>query len=468
MRGGRGSSKSHTSAILMVLRMAGLLPEYEKTQVRIASCRDFNVNLSASVKIAVDNYIRILGLAKEFDVGEMKITHKETRSIMSFHGVTRNPDSFLSMEDIDIFWMEQAECLGDEMLKIEPTIRKPGSELWFVWNPEHRTDYCWKRFVLNPQEGDVSALVNYMDNLWWFPICFDCNVRYDWKERHDNCFVCGNKVWPGLWEIESSRQYYEKHEPSLYPWIWLGEPHDGDASAQVLPYGVLQQCVEAYKKGLHKKVIGTNPICDMGMDVAEGGRDKCAQVVRYGPVVDFVDAWPGVPGDLSVAATRVVENAKFYRPDRLYYDGSSPMRSEFIRLDVDYGIRPIMFGGAVGGPEVLYESRKYNKDLFRFRNIQMADALRLRANRTVRLMKGDEDVNPEDCLFINPDIENLENFLAVLTRPIRRRPPGSGKWELDKRGPNDENVESPDEFDALCLAFARDSDFGLKARGGVY
>ena len=51
----------------------------------------------------------------------------------------------------------------------------------------------------------------------------------------------------------------------------------------------------------------------------------------------------------------------------------------------------------------------------------------------------------------------MESYLSELTGPTRRIPPGSGKWELDKRG-GDEHAESPDSFDATCLAFRVDCD----------
>ena len=237
MRGGRGSSKSHTAAQLMIRRMAGLLPDYPPGPVRIVSARDFNTNLQDSVKVAVERYIRLLGLEDEFQVYALTIRHKNG-SIMTFRGVTRNPDSFLSMDDIDVFWAEQAECLEDEMLKIEPTIRKPGSELWFVWNPLARHTYCWQRFCVHPQPGDMSVSVNFYDNPWWDPKCFPCGIRYDWDVRFEPCAKCGNEIHPGLWELESSRRYYEETEQALYPWMYLGEPNDGDAEHQILPYGI--------------------------------------------------------------------------------------------------------------------------------------------------------------------------------------------------------------------------------------
>ena len=139
------------------------------------------------------------------------------------------------------------------------------------------------------------------------------------------------------------------------------------------------------------------------LDIAEGGKDKCAHVVRVGPTVEHIDKWPGVAGDLSQAARRSHEHNQDWGIFRLYYDASSPMRGEFNRIEpaVQYGVVPINFGGEVGGPNVLYEPRRPNNEVFRSRNIQMADALRLRAARTIRLRNG-ADVDPTTCLFHSP------------------------------------------------------------------
>ena len=125
-------------------------------------------------------------------------------------------------------------------------------------------------------------------------------------------------------------------------------------------------------------------------------------------------------------------------------------------------MQAVGFGGEVRGKKVLYEPNRTNENTFARRNIQMAMALRLRANNTVALMNGREGIDPLDCLFIRHDLPHLEAFLNVLTKPIRRIGPTTGKWELDKRG-GDEAAKSPDEFDALSLAFARSSETGLRA-----
>lgn len=407
-----------------------MLPTYPPHPVNIVSARDFNTRLSTSVKKAVEKNIKLLNLQNEFEIYNTKIMHNNG-SEMIFAGVNRSVDSFLSMEDIDIFWMEQAECLQDEMHIIEPTIRKPGSELWFVWNPYRRTDFCWRRFVLNPEPDDISVHVNFDLNPWWTD------------------------------ELEKTRLYYQKHEPTLYPWMWLGEPRDEGSDDQILPYSMLQKCVEAYK---HRPEISSLGVCDFGFDIAEGGRDKCCTVGRIGPCVEHVDLWPGTSGDMYPAAVRATNNMREFpsQVHRVYYDAGSPMKGPLLMQNPTWGVKAINFGGKVGGPRRAYETGRSNDTVFSRRNIQMAQALRLRAMNSVRLVAG-EDVPAENCLMFNPNLPNLEAMLSECTKPIRRANPTTGLWEMDKRG-DDAQAKSPDRFDALCLAFARDSESGLRAR----
>ena len=442
--GGRDSAKSHTAAQIMLLRMAGLLPDYERRPVRIVSCRDFNTNLKHSVKVAVDNYAKKLFPRGEFECLATEVRFHGTRndpasgSIMTFHGVTNQEDSFLSMEDIDVFWMEQAEMLTEEMLKIEPTIRKPGSELFFVWNAHDRKAYCWQRFRKNPQPGDVIAHVTYRNNVWLSE------------------------------ESERTRRYNEEHEPGTYAWIYEGVPYDGDGASKVLPYATIEACVKAWKAGLAPDEKERQRYSYAGLDLADGGANKCSLTVRAGPVVEFRDRWPGVTGDLRPAAERAHKGIRKHGPVvRASFDAAtSGMRAELTRVQARasdgpaYGVKPIGFGDAVNGPDVEYEVGRPNKRVFARLNIQMADALRLRANRTVRLLNGDRSVRPMDCLFIRDDLPDLDTYLEELSRPIRRVSPQTGKWELDKSGGGG---ESPDDFDSTCLAFVRDT-FKLRAR----
>ena len=146
------------------------------------------------------------------------------------------------------------------------------------------------------------------------------------------------------------------------------------------------------------------------------GRDKCATVGRVGPCVEHFDEWPGVPGDLEPAAERAHENTAGFDVWRLYYDASSPMLGPLRKQPGDYAIRAVGFGDAVEGKDEIYEGGRTNGETFARRNIQLAMALRLRAIRTVALLNGRQDIEPYDCLFINPKLPRLGHFLNTLTK----------------------------------------------------
>ena len=167
--GGRGAGRTHTFSQLCILRMAGLLLEYEPGPVRIAMARQFQNSIEESCKQSVEGYIRKLGLSSEFDAKKYTIENTRTGSHCFFPGFNRHPESLMSAEGVDILWIEQAETLGDEMELIAPTIRAPGSELWFSWNPMARSQWCWQRFHDNPRSDDVVVWCNWNDNPWFPP-----------------------------------------------------------------------------------------------------------------------------------------------------------------------------------------------------------------------------------------------------------------------------------------------------------
>ena len=87
--------------------------------------------------------------------------------------------------------LSRQRTIGAEMEKIIPSVRAPGSELWFSWNPMARTQWCWERFKVKPRQGDVrSPHVNYDDNPWWYPHCPNCNITIEWESRDDPCWNC--------------------------------------------------------------------------------------------------------------------------------------------------------------------------------------------------------------------------------------------------------------------------------------
>ena len=97
-----------------------------------------------------------------------------------------NADSIKSLEGFDWAWVEEAHTLTKRSLEmLRPTIRKPGSELWFSWNPRHASDPV--DALLRSQKPPPDAIMvrsNYRDNPF-FPDVLEKERLYDEAENRD-------------------------------------------------------------------------------------------------------------------------------------------------------------------------------------------------------------------------------------------------------------------------------------------
>ena len=98
-----------------------------------------------------------------------------------------------------------------------------------------------------------------------------------------------------------------------------------------------------------------------------------------------------------------------------------------------YAISSELFGGKVAGPKRVYANKWTNEEYFALRNLQIAFGLRLRVQSTIRLRAG-EDVEADHCLFINPEIPDIQVFLSQLAQPIWKEHESSAKIVIDKLG----------------------------------
>jgi phage terminase large subunit len=76
-----------------------------------------------------------------FDVQEAQIK-TPGNGLIAFAGLQdHTAESIKSYEGFDVAWVEEAQTVSPKSLNLlRPTIRKPGSELWFSWNPRRKTD----------------------------------------------------------------------------------------------------------------------------------------------------------------------------------------------------------------------------------------------------------------------------------------------------------------------------------------
>jgi phage terminase large subunit len=214
--GGRGSGKSHVFAELLVRRCL------EAPPVRAVCIREVQRSLDQSVKRLVEDKIQALGLGAAFKVQADRILGPGGGRII-FQGMQNHTaESIKSLEGYDIAWVEEAQSLSLRSLDLlRPTIRKPGSELWFSWNPNREADPVDKLFrgpMLPP--GAVLVQANFTENPR-FPEVLRAEMEWDRRRDPDKY----QHVWLGGYLKASEARVFRN---------WKVEPFDTPADARFL------------------------------------------------------------------------------------------------------------------------------------------------------------------------------------------------------------------------------------------
>lgn len=188
--GGRGSGKSHFFAELLIERALC------QPGLRAVCIREVQRSLAQSSKRLIEDKIVTLGVSSLFDVQKPEIK-TPGGGIILFEGMQNHTaESIKSLEGYDLAWVEEAQTLSQISLDmLRPTIRKPGSELWFSWNPRKSNDPVDAFFRGGEMPpGAVVVKANWRDNPWFEQT--ELVEEKDWDQRRD---------------------------PDKYAHIWLGE-----------------------------------------------------------------------------------------------------------------------------------------------------------------------------------------------------------------------------------------------------
>lgn len=200
--GGRGSGKSHFFAGLLVddaLRNPGL---------RAVCIREVQKSLKESAKRLIEDKIQAMGLGSQFEVLHDHIKTPGDGLII-FQGMQdHTAESIKSLEGFDRAWVEEAQTLSSESLKLlRPTIRAEGSELWFSWNPRRKADPVDIMFRQSaPPTGAVCVNANWNDNPW-FPKVLE-QERIDCLEADPDQY---DHIWEGGYVTVAEGAYYARH-----------------------------------------------------------------------------------------------------------------------------------------------------------------------------------------------------------------------------------------------------------------
>ena len=197
--GGRGSGKSHFFAEL-------LIEESVRRKIDAVCLRETLKSLEFSVKKLLEHKIEALGVQDYFKVQDRQIVSSNGGRII-FEGMQNHTsDSIKSLEGFDIAWFEEAQAASQKSLDLlRPTIRKPGSELWFSWNPNSPDDPVDKLLRgETPPPDSIVVEANYMDNPW-LPDELKAELAYD-QTRDPDKFA---HVWLGQYRAFSEARVFK-------------------------------------------------------------------------------------------------------------------------------------------------------------------------------------------------------------------------------------------------------------------
>ena len=167
----------------------------EDPTIRAVCIREVQKSLRESAYRLIGDKISALGVASRFEIKHDRIETAQGGVVIFMGMQDHTAESIKSLEGFRIAWAEEAQTLSAKSLELlRPTIRAPGSQIWFSWNPRNRLDAVDK-FLRgdNVPEGAAVVQVNYDSNPW-FPK-----------------------------ELEAERELDRRLRPDRYSHIWLGD-----------------------------------------------------------------------------------------------------------------------------------------------------------------------------------------------------------------------------------------------------
>jgi phage terminase large subunit len=396
-------------------------------RLRILCARQFQSNIDESVYALLKIQIERFNLGAQFDIQKNRIIHRITETEFLFYGLARSIDEAKGLEGIDILWLEEAHNLTKKQWDImEPTIRKEGSQIFVVFNPQLATDFAYKHFVVDPPPGTLIRHINYDEN-------------------------------PFL--SNTSRMIIEalkKKDFEEYQHKYLGQPLENDDSVIIKRSWILAS-IDAHKK------LGIEPTGykRIGFDVADDGADKCAMVYAHGPLASWSDLWKAREDELLKSCTRVWKAAQ-ERQASVTYDSigvGASAGAKFGELNqtvVDGRVQYNKFnaGSAVFNPEAKYSEQVKNKDQFSNIKAQAWWIVADRFKNTYNAVQNGKQFNEDELIFIDGNMPNLNMLIDELSTP-KRDFDQNGKVKVEsKKDLAKRDVPSPNIADALIMAFA--------------
>lgn len=431
--GGRGSGKSQGVADVCLMHS-------QVMALKIGCGRQFQNSIDDSVYALLKAEIENLGL-QGFDTTANTIKNKEGGEF-KFRGLARNIDSVKSMFGFDRFWVEEAQSLSAESIRIlTPTIRRDNSQIWMTANPMSSADPFSQRFIVpflkelerdNYYEDDLHVIikVTYRDNPWFPEV------------------------------LEQERAYDEKHKSAAeYNHVWLGAFNDSVENA-IIKTEWFNAAIDAHIK------LGIKPL---GMklashDPSDTGPDAKGYCLRHGSVI--LDVQENLHGDVNEGCDWALELAIEHQSDIFTWDGGgmgAPLRRDIGKTLSGKKIDIVMFNGAdePDDADEIYEhidgretsKPKTNRHTFLNKRAQYCWRLRDRFYATYLAVVKKQYIDPDTLISISSEIKCLDQLRSEVCRiPIKNNSRGLIQIMSKEEMLRVHKIPSPNLFDAMMMS----------------
>jgi len=395
--------------------------------------RQFQNKISQSVYTVLVDTIRRNKCENEYTILNNVLRHKRTGSEFYFYGIQRNIDEIKGFEGCDIAWIEEGDGLTKEQWKvIEPTIRKEGSEIWLLYNPNLVTDFVETNFKHDPENGVIVRHINYDEN----PFISDKMLRTINRLKEAD---------------------YEEYEH-----IYLGVPRLDDDNVIIKRSWVMAAIDANIKLGIEpsgKKRIG--------FDVADSGKDKCAEIYVHGFHAVSGNQWKAKEDELMKSCKRVYSKALALGAE-VDYDSigvgalcgskfnemNEERRSKGEPGKVSYS--KFIANAGVANPDKYYidteDVKIKNKDFFHSLKDQSWTLAADRFRNTYNAVTKNEKFEEDEIFSISSDLDDLQQLIYELTI-VKKDTDNNGKMKVEsKKDLKKRDIESTNYADAYIMA----------------
>lgn len=180
---------------------------------RVACLREVQDSIKDSVKQLVEDKISTLGVRHLFKITDKEIVGPND-SLMVFKGLkSHTATSIKSLEGFTRAFVEEAQTISQRSLDIlVPTIRSPGAQMMFAWNPFSPKDPIDKFFADNTGDPEfILIAVDYTDNPW-LPDKLRKDLERD-RVRDPEKF---RHIWLGEYQVNSEAMVFRNWRIGTY------------------------------------------------------------------------------------------------------------------------------------------------------------------------------------------------------------------------------------------------------------